>query len=271
MGAPGARWLVKPGKEVSLADRPTKSADGAPGDKEQTKAALDELRAELVDLQARLYAESEQSLLIVLQAMDAGGKDGTIRAVFSGVNPQGVRVHSFKAPTELELKHDFLWRVHAETPAQGEITIFNRSHYEDVLIVRVHDLVPEDVWRARYEHIRAFETLLHDANTRVVKLFLHISKDEQRARLQERVDLPEKRWKFNAADLAERKRWGDYQQAFADAIAETSTTHAPWYIVPGDRNWYRNWAVLTILVETLREMDPKYPPAPEGVEGTVVE
>jgi PPK2 family polyphosphate:nucleotide phosphotransferase len=265
------RWRVAPRTAPDLAVIDTRGKDGAPGDKDATRAASQTLRGRLVELQARLYAEQSRSLLVVLQAMDAGGKDGTIRSVFDGVNPQGVRVASFKAPTAEELAHDFLWRVHAQTPAHGEITVFNRSHYEDVLITRVHGLVPRPVWRARYGRIRAFEELLIAEGTTIVKLMLHISRDEQRVRLQERVDDPAKRWKFNQADLAERAYWDDYQAAFSGAIGATCTKHAPWYVVPADRNWYRDWAVLSILVETLERMNPQFPPAPEGVEGTVVE
>jgi PPK2 family polyphosphate:nucleotide phosphotransferase len=264
------RWRIKPGSRFSLARIATDATDGAPGGKKQTKAKCDELRSELDELQARLYAEHGQSLLIVLQAMDAGGKDGTIRAVFDGVNPQGVQVTSFKVPTDAERDHDFLWRVHPHAPGRGEIAIFNRSHYEDVLVVRVHELVPKAVWSARFAHINAFEADLADAGTRIVKFFLHISKDEQRARLQDRLDNPAKRWKFNAGDLEERKRWDDYQRAYRDTIAKTSSEHAPWYVIPADRNWYRDWAVLTVLVATLREMNPRYPPPAEDIEGTVI-
>jgi len=267
---PSERWRVKPGSRVSLARIDPDGRPGAPGDKRATIAASMTLRAELRTLQERLYAEHGQSLLVVLQAMDAGGKDGTIRAVFEGVNPQGVQVASFKAPTHEEIDHDFLWRIHAQAPRRGEVVIFNRSHYEDVLIVRVHGLVAKSVWSGRYAHINAFEANLAAAGTRIVKLFLHVSRDEQRIRLQERIDTPAKRWKFNPADLEERGRWDDYQAAYRDALTKTSTDVAPWHIVPANRNWYRNWAVLTILVEALREMNPQYPPAFEDVEGIVV-
>jgi PPK2 family polyphosphate:nucleotide phosphotransferase len=203
--------------------------------------------------------------------MDAGGKDGTIRNVFRGLNPLGVRVTPFKAPTEEELARDFLWRVHAHVPRDGEVAVWNRSHYEDVLVVRVRELVPESVWRPRYGHIRAFEELLVDSGTTLVKVLLHISKQEQRERLQARVDEPRKRWKFNPADLAERARWDDYQAAYTEALAETSTTAAPWFCVPADRKWYRNWAILRILVETLEVIDPQWPAGAEGLAGTVVE
>lgn len=265
------RWRIEPGARVSLARIDPGSTDGAPGPKNHTKAVSEELRAELDDLQGRLYAEGGRSLMVVLQAMDAGGKDGTIRSVFAGVNPQGVKVTSFKAPTDEEKRHDFLWRVHPHVPRAGDIAIFNRSHYEDVLIARVHGQVRKAEWTRRYAHINAFEQLLADAGTRIVKLFLHISPDEQRERLQERIDIPRKRWKFQPGDLEERRHWDDYQHAYRDAIAATTMPHAPWYVVPADHKWYRDWAVLRILTETLREMNPQYPPPAEDAEGTVVE
>ena len=254
-------WRVTPGSTFSLADLPTSTKGGAPGDKEETGAALDSLVETISSFQERLWAEQEQSLLVVLQAMDTGGKDGTIRAVFSGVNPQGVHVTSFKAPTSDELAHDFLWRIHQAAPAKGEIGVFNRSHYEDVLIVRVKNIVPERVWRERYELINNFERQLTHGSTTVIKFFLHMSKEEQAKRLQARLDDPSKHWKFNAGDLKERALWDDYQAAFQDAIAQTSTEAAPWYVIPSDRKWYRNWAVGKVIAETLERMDPQYPPA----------
>jgi PPK2 family polyphosphate:nucleotide phosphotransferase len=236
-----------------------------------TTAALGPEWDRLRELQERLYAEQRQSLLVVLQAMDAGGKDGTIRNVFRGLNPLGVRVAAFKAPSDEERQHDFLWRVHQHTPRDGELAVFNRSHYEDVLVARVRKLVPLSVWRPRYGHIRAFEALLAGEGTTIVKIFLHISKEEQRARLQARVDEPRKRWKFNPADLEERQHWREYQRAYEDALRETTARRAPWYCVPADRKWYRNWAVLRILVETLEAMDPKWPRIEEGIAGTIVE
>ncbi|MCB1039007.1 MAG: polyphosphate kinase 2 family protein, partial [Acidimicrobiales bacterium] len=205
-----------------------------------------------------------------LQAMDAGGKDGTIRHVFTGVNPQGVRVSSFKAPTPEELAHDFLWRIHRQVPARGEIGIFNRSHYEDVLIVRVNELVAEERWRKRYGSIRDWESMLADEGTTIVKLFLHISKGEQAERFQARLDDPTKRWKFSAADLDVRERWDDYQVAYEDALAETSAKQAPWYVIPADRKWYRNWAVLNVLLAALEEMDPQFPPEEPGLDDLVI-
>lgn len=265
-----ARWRVRPGTSVDLADIETRSTEGAPGDKDETKSALDEHVDDLGAWQHRLWAEGRRSVLVVLQAMDAGGKDGTIRKVFTGVNPQGVRVVSFKAPTEDELRRDFLWRIHRHTPMHGEIGIFNRSHYEDVLIVRVNELVAESVWRPRFEAIRNFEQQLTDAGTTIVKLFLHISPDEQAERLQARLDDPTKRWKFSAADLDVRARWDDYQEAYAEALAETSTEAAPWYVIPADRKWYRNWAVLQILLATMEDLDPQFPPEEPGLDGIVV-
>ena len=202
--------------------------------------------------------------------MDAGGKDGTIRQVFTGVNPQGVRVASFKAPTADELAHDFLWRVHQHAPAHGEMGVFNRSHYEDVLIVRVNELVPEPVWRARYQQIRDFEQILTASGTAVVKVFLHISPEEQAERLQARLDDPTKRWKFAAADLDVRKHWDAYQAAYEEAIRETSTADAPWYVIPADRKWYRNWAVLQVLLDVLHRLDPQFPPEEPGLEDLTV-
>jgi PPK2 family polyphosphate:nucleotide phosphotransferase len=264
----GDRWIVAPGEAPHLDERDPAATAGAPGDKKQTKAALDDLSDELGALQDRLYAESGQALLVVLQALDAGGKDGTVKHVFRGTNPQGVRVTSFTVPTEAELAHDFLWRIHAAAPRRGYIGIFNRSHYEDVLVARVHELVPEPVWRARYDHINAFEALLAgDASTRVVKLFLHISREEQAERLQKRLDDPRKRWKFNRADLDERKRWDDYMAAYEEAIARTSTERAPWYVVPADHKWFRNWAVSRIVIEALQDMDPRYPEPAEDLDG----
>jgi PPK2 family polyphosphate:nucleotide phosphotransferase len=264
------RWLVDPGAQVDLASIDTAATEGAPGDKAETKAVLPELRHRLAALQERLYAESAQSLLVVLQAMDGGGKDGTIKHVFRGVNPAGTRVAAFKVPTEEELAHDFLWRVHQDVPRAGEIVLFNRSHYEDVLVVRVRELVPEDVWRPRYDHINAFEANLAASGTRLVKLFLHISRDEQADRFRRRLERPDKHWKFNRGDLDERARWDGYQLAYAEAITRTSTDVAPWYVVPADRKWYRNWAVMQIVLDTLTDMDPQFPPAEDDLADVVV-
>jgi PPK2 family polyphosphate:nucleotide phosphotransferase len=227
--------------------------------------------ARLTNLQERLWAEAAHAVLVVIQGIDAAGKDGTIRVIAGALNPQGTPVASFKAPTPLELAHDYLWRIHQRVPARGEIGIFNRSHYEDVLIVRVHGLVPEKRWRRRYEHIRNFEKMLTDEGVTIVKFFLAIDRDEQRARLQDRVDDPTKRWKFNPGDLAERARWDDYRAAFQEMLEETSTAYAPWYLVPANRNWLRNLAVGEILADALDALKPAYPAAAPGVEGTTVE
>jgi len=266
-----APYLIAPGAAADLDGRDPGSKQGFGGGKVEGKAALRPLNVTLDDLQTRLWAESSQRLLVVLQAMDTGGKDGTIRSVFKGVNPQGVRVWGFGVPTPDELAHDYLWRVHKLTPENGAITIFNRSHYEDVLVVRVKGLVPEERWRKRYDHIARFEELLDDEGTTIVKLFLHISRDEQRERLQARLDEPDKRWKFSMGDLETRAEWDGYMAAYEEAISRTTTEHAPWYVVPADRKWYRNLVVSSILVETLQRMNPQYPDADPELDGVVVE
>jgi PPK2 family polyphosphate:nucleotide phosphotransferase len=235
-------------------------------DKEAAKALTKLERKRIRDLQERLFAEHGQSLLVVFQATDTGGKDSTIRRVFKGVNAQGVRVWSFKVPSQEELDHDFLWRYHERTPAKGMIAVFNRSHYEDVLIVRVKDLVPEEVWRQRYELINRFEQMLVDNGTRIIKFFLNISKDEQKERLQDRLDEPDKHWKFSSGDLAERKLWDDYQKAYEAAIRQCSTKAAPWYAVPANHKWYRDLVVVRAIRQTLEEMDPQFPPAEKGLD-----
>ncbi len=251
--------MVKPGTRVDLgAIDPDFHEDLSKRDPE-VKERLDGARDTMRGLQERLYAEGAQSLLIVLQAMDTGGKDGTIRHVMRGLNPAGVHVASFKVPTPPELAHDFLWRVHQHVPCKGQIGVFNRSHYEDVLVVRVHDLVPEETWRRRYDQINEFEELLAETGTRIIKLFLYISKDEQKERLQARLDNPDKHWKFSVADLKERGRWDDYIAAYEDALTHCSTEAAPWFVIPANRKWYRNMVVAEIIAETLREMDPQFP------------
>jgi len=258
--APASKhWLVEPGHRVDLVKLDPGSTEGAPGGRSETEAAIPALIEELAALQDRLWAEARRSVLVVLQAMDAAGKDGTIKHVFRGVNPQGTRVTSFKEPTAVELAHDFLWRVHQAVPRAGEIGIFNRSHYEDVLITRVHGLVNEATWKARYELINSFEALLAEGGTTVIKLFLHISKEEQGKRFDARLKQPNKRWKFQPGDLAEREHWDAYQVAYTDALNATSTAAAPWYVVPANRKWYRNWVVSRIMIDTLHRLDPKYP------------
>jgi PPK2 family polyphosphate:nucleotide phosphotransferase len=259
-------YLVEPEADLDLSTHDPDSKKGFEGGKKAGKAALPDLRMRLSRLQERLWAESRQSLLVVIQAIDTGGKDGTIRHVFTGVNPQGVHVRGFGVPSDEELAHDYLWRVHAETPERGAITIFNRSHYEDVLVVRVHDLVPRERWSKRYRHIREFERILSDEGTRIVKLFLNISKEEQRERLQARLDEPDKNWKFSKGDLKDRELWDDYQEAFQEALQETSTSYAPWYVVPANRKWYRNLVVSSILIDTLEDMDPRYPEPEPGLD-----
>jgi len=236
------------------------------GNKKDSKEALLKLNTELAALQEQLYAEGKHRLLIVLQAMDTGGKDGVIRAVFEGVNPQGVRVASFKVPTPVELAHDYLWRVHQQTPGKGEMVIFNRSHYEDVLVVRVHQLVPEEVWSRRYQHIREFERLLADEGTTILKFYLHIDLQEQAQRFLARVEDPTKQWKFNPGDLDERDRWEEYMRAYEDMLNQTSTDWAPWYIIPANKKWYRNWLISKIVIKTLKNLDMRYPAAPENIE-----
>lgn len=238
--------------------------------KDAAKEARNAVRKRIRAFQERLYAEHGQSLLVVVQATDTGGKDSTIRRVFKGVNPQGIRVWSFKQPSQEELDHDYLWRYHQRTPRKGMITVFNRSHYEDVLVVRVKELVPESAWKQRYEHINDFEQLLFESNTRVLKFFLHISKDEQKERLQDRLDKTDKHWKFDSGDLEERARWDAYQEAFEDVIRRCSSPEAPWYVVPANHKWYRDLVVARAIADTLEEMDPQFPPPEDGLDKIVV-
>ena len=261
------RYRIEPGRKFKLEDYPPDDTGEFDGKKQKGIEKLEERRAEIESLQELLYSEHKHRLLVVFQAMDGGGKDGTIRAVFDGVNPQGVKVASFKAPTQIELDHDYLWRIHAHTPGKGEIVIFNRSHYEDILVVRVHNLVPKDVWKKRYDQINAFERQLAEEGTTILKFFLNISKEEQKERFMERLDMPEKRWKFNEGDLDERKLWPQYMEAFEEAISKTSTKWAPWYVVPANRNWYRNLVVSTVIAETLKSLKMKYPSPEIDVAG----
>ena len=254
---PNTHRLI-PGKSINLAEVPTR-AERFHSDRKAAEREFKDLRDELIKLQGTLYAEGKRKLLIVLQAMDAGGKDGTIRHTFKGVNPQGVRVKSFKKPSTLELDHDFLWRIHKAVPGKGMIGVFNRSHYEDVLVVRVHDIVPQDVWEPRYEVINQFEKHLVDSGTVVLKFFLHISKEEQKERFQDRLDEPEKHWKFDVGDLEKRKHWDAYQDAFQDMLNRCTTSHAPWHLVPADQKWYRNLAIMRVVVDTLKGMNLQFP------------
>ncbi len=256
---------VQPGKAAGLNKRNPSSDIGMADKKEAGKATAKNLEA-MADWQYRLYAEGKQSLLVVLQGIDAAGKDGTIRKVFSSFDPQGCHVCSFKAPTKEELSHDFLWRVHKETPPHGGIGLFNRSHYEDVLIVRVCNLAPKKVWMARYEQINQFEALLHASGTRILKFFLHISHDEQKKRFQERLDDPAKQWKFRPEDVEQRKHWDKYIEAFEAALTKCSTPDAPWHVIPADRKWYRNWLISEITRRTLEDMNPQIPPPAPGLD-----
>lgn len=251
------RFRVKPGSKVRLAECDPRDTAGL--DKEQAALLMAKAREKIFLLQRRLYAEGKRGLLIILQGMDASGKDGTIREAFASLNAQGTRVVSFKAPTSTELAQDYLWRIHQACPPRGEVHIFNRSHYEDVLVVRVEQIVPEKAWKRRYEHINAFEKMLTDEGTVVLKFFLNLSKDEQRERLLERIHDPERHFKFNEGDLDSRKKWEHYVEAFQDALEECSTDHAPWHVIPADRNWLRNYAVAAITLDTLERMDPQLP------------
>ena len=263
-------YRIKSGAKANLSKRNPADTGDYDGRKDEAKAELDELTDRLEELQELLYAEGKHKLLIVLQGMDTSGKDGAIRHVFEGVNPQGVRVANFKAPTPLELSHDYLWRVHPQAPGKGEIVIFNRSHYEDVLVVRVHGLVPDKVWRRRYDQINAFERLLAEEGTTILKFFLHISKDEQKERLQARLDDPTKHWKFNVGDLKERERWDEYTRAYEDALSKTSTAWAPWYVVPSNAKWYRNLVIAHALVDTLEGLKMRYPESNEDLSKVVI-
>ena len=263
-----AALRVRPGRRVRLRDLDAAATHG------WTKAAaapeLDRQLTRLADLQDRLWADASRAVLVVLQGIDAAGKDGTIKKVMTAFNPQGCPVTSFKVPSSEELAHDYLWRIHKAMPRKGEVGIFNRSHYEEVLVVRVHDLVPRSVWRGRYDEINAFERHLTDNGTRIVKFFLSIDQEEQRARFQARYDDPTKRWKFAMGDLAERERWDDYQAAFDDALSKTSTDAAPWHVIPANRKWFRNLAVATILADAMAGLKPKYPPVADDVPADLV-
>lgn len=251
-------FRIKPGEKVTLAKH---DADDTLGWQKghKMKASLQKALERLDYLQYVLYAERKRAILIVLQGLDTAGKDGTIRHVMSGVNPQGCKVTSFKVPAGEELEHDFLWRVHRAVPGYGDIGIFNRSHYEDVLVVRVHNLIPKDVWSKRYDQINEFESILHRNNVKILKFFLHIDKDEQKRRLLDRLDSPDKHWKISEADFNERKFWSDYQSAYEDALTRCNSEIAPWYIIPSNKKWFRNLAVSHIIAETMEQMDLKFP------------
>lgn len=260
----------KPGSKVNLQEIDPREVNGD-WDKESAKVRIAENTAVSRELAYRLYAENKRALLLVLQGMDTAGKDGTIRTVMTGINPQSCQITPFKQPSPEELDHDFLWRVHKAVPRRGNIGIFNRSHYEDVLIVRVHNLVPKSEWSARYDRINDFESLLIDGGVTLLKCCLHISKEEQRERLQARLDNPDKRWKFAKGDLSERKLWDEYQKAYEVALEKCNTKQAPWHVIPSDRKWYRNLVVSELLKDTLKAMDPQFPAEEQGLDGIVVE
>ena len=263
-------YLVTPGKKFKLSDR--KSNDT--GDFKNKNAAVEPTQRsleQLDELQELLYAERKHALLVVFQALDTAGKDGAIEHVFSGIDPQGCMVASFKVPTPLETSHDFLWRCHQAVPPKGMIGIFNRSHYEAVLVERVMGIVTKDVWSRRFDHINAFERLLADEGVTILKFYLHISKDEQKERLQARLNDPQKQWKFSLGDLDTRKRWDDYMEAYQDALRECSTEHAPWYVVPSDRKWFRNWVISDTIVRAIKKLKMEYPPPEEGLDRVVID
>src|SRR5690349_8648045 len=265
-----ARYRVEPAEEVALADLDPADT-GSYDDPSEAREELSGLVDHIADLQARLYAEEQRSVLVVLQGIDAAGKDSTVAHVFRGTNPQGVRVYTFKEPSNEEAAHDFLWRSHLHTPGKGMIHVFNRSYYEDVLVVRVKGLVEEERWRSRYDSINDFERMLAREGTTIVKFFLHISKDAQMERFRERLEREDKHYKFSANDVRERRNWDAYQEAYQDAVNATSTPWAPWYIVPSDHKWYRNLVVARIVCATLAAMDPQWPSTDESLENYALE
>jgi PPK2 family polyphosphate:nucleotide phosphotransferase len=260
---------VRPGRRLDLTKIDPAATHG--WTKEAAAAELATGLERLTDLQDRLWAEGKHKVLVVLQGIDAAGKDGTLRHVMGAFNPQGCPVSAFKVPSAEELAHDYLWRVHRRAPGKGEIGVFNRSHYEDVLVVRVHEIVPRAAWSRRYDQINAFEKLLADEGTTIVKFFLYIDRDEQRERFQARLDDPTKRWKFRLGDLEERRLWDDYIAAYEDALSRCSTDQAPWYVIPSNKKWFRNLAVSDILADTLDDLDPRYPEPTEDLTGVVID
>jgi PPK2 family polyphosphate:nucleotide phosphotransferase len=261
--------IPPPFSKVHLKDYDPNDTGGY--DQDKAREEREDLELRLRDLQEKLYAQAKYAMLIVLQAMDAGGKDGTIKKVFDAVNPQGVSVTSFKGPTSEDLAHDFLWRIHLRTPPKGYIGIFNRSHYEDVLVVRVNKLIPRDIWHKRYDQINDFERLLSENNTIILKFFLNISRDEQKARLEDRLNEPNKRWKFQKLDLEARAHWDDYMKAYEDVFEKTNAPHAPWHIVPANHKWYRNLVVARAIVEKLEELKLSYPEPAEDLSGITIQ
>jgi PPK2 family polyphosphate:nucleotide phosphotransferase len=265
------RFRVRPGSVVDLSDFPPDTSDGFDGDKDEAKELNVALSQRLGELQVLLHASKAAKVLVVLQGMDTSGKDNTTRRVFQSVNPLGVRVAEFKRPTEHELAREYLWRVSAQTPRDGEIVVFNRSHYEDVLVVRVDELVPEERWQKRYAHIVDFERRLADEGTVILKFLLHISKDEQKARLEERLSNPAKHWKFEHGDLRTRQNWDAFQEAYRVMLERTSTEHAPWYVVPADRKWFRDLLVGKVITEALERLDMQWPEPDPGLDDIVIE
>jgi len=252
---------------ISLKNYDPNDSSEFDGKKKAGEEALIKVNKDIEALQEQMFAEGKRRLIVLVQAMDTAGKDGVIRYVFERVNPSGVRVAAFKTPSAIELSHDYLWRVHAQTPGKGEIVIFNRSHYEDVLVVRVHNLVPKEVWSKRFDHINNFEKLLVDEGTTILKFFLHIDLQEQAERFLARVEDPTKQWKFNPGDLEERKLWPQYMEAYEDVLNKTSTEYAPWYVIPSNKKWYRNLLIANILRDTLKGFKMSYPEPPADLEG----
>jgi PPK2 family polyphosphate:nucleotide phosphotransferase len=260
------RYVIKPNQNIDLSEWDPASTAGWKSDKNEAEQRLLKLNTELESLQALLFAQAKHKVLIVLQGMDTSGKDGVISHVFEGVNPQGVRVAAFKVPTAPELAHDYLWRVHQQVPGRGEMVIFNRSHYEDVLVVRVHNLVPPEEWKQRYDQINSFEKMLVEEGTTILKFYLHIDPEEQRQRLLDRLAEPAKRWKFNPGDLKERQLWGEYQKAYEAVLSKTSQDEAPWIIVPANRKWYRDLIISAAFVDTLQGLKMEYPQPAENLD-----
>ena len=254
------KYLVKPGSNVDLRKiDPNDRTLFDEGGKEDSLKAFDKLQDELQHLQKLLYAQNKHRILVVLQAMDTGGKDGCVKHVFSRIDPQGIIVCPFKKPTEEELARDFLWRVHQKVPRNGQLVVFNRSHYEDIIAVKVKKIFPEQVWKKRYQHVVDFERMLAEEGTTIVKIYLHISKEEQKERLVSRLENPDKHWKFNPDDLKDRALWGKFMETYEELLPRTSTEFAPWYVVPANRKWYRNLVVARIMVDTLKKLDMKFP------------
>ena len=257
---PLERYFVKPGDTLDLGKIDTSEKTAFESvTKDSYLPIAERLKVELRELQKVLYAQSKHRVLVVVQAMDTGGKDGCVKNVFSGIDPQGIRVQAFKKPAEEELAHDFLWRIHQHVPQNGGLAIFNRSHYEDIIAVRVKKLFPDEVWKRRQRHVLEFERMLAEEGTTIVKLFLHISKDEQKKRLESRLANPAKHWKFNPDDLSDRALWSDFMKAYEEVISKTSTDLAPWYIIPADRKWYRDLVVAQLMVNVLKGLNMEYP------------